>query len=71
MIAKSSGNCSTCRTTPARRDDVADQHPEVVNELDAAYDKWWESLPPLLVNENAVGPKVNPFKELYWKQFGD
>mgnify|MGYP001455765636 CR=1 FL=1 len=25
---------------------------------------------PQLVNENAVGPKVNPFKELYWKQFG-
>jgi len=25
---------------------------------------------PLLVNENAVGPKINPFKELYWKQFG-
>ena len=21
-------------------------------------------------NENAVGPAVNPFKELYWKQFG-
>jgi arylsulfatase len=25
---------------------------------------------PLLVNEDAVGPAVNPFKELYWKQFG-
>ena len=25
---------------------------------------------PQLVNENAVGPKVNPFRELYWKQFG-
>ena len=22
------------------------------------------------VDENAVGPKVNPFKERYWKQFG-
>jgi len=22
------------------------------------------------VNEDAVGPKVNPFKELYEKQFG-
>jgi len=22
------------------------------------------------VNENAVGPKGNPFKKLYWKQFG-
>jgi arylsulfatase len=22
------------------------------------------------VNENVSAPKVNPFKELYWKQFG-
>ena len=42
----------------------------MVKELDAAYDKWWDSIQPQLVNENAVGPKVNPFKELYWKQFG-
>ena len=25
---------------------------------------------PLLVNENVVAPKMNPLKELYWKQFG-
>jgi arylsulfatase len=24
----------------------------------------------LLVNEKVVGPKLNPFAELYWKQFG-
>ena len=23
-----------------------------------------------LVNEKAIGPRLNPFKELYWKQFG-
>jgi hypothetical protein len=23
-----------------------------------------------LINEDAVGPKENPVKELYWKQFG-
>ena len=40
-------------------------------ELRAAYDKWWEEvLPATVENENAVGPPVNPFKELYWKQFG-
>ena len=53
----------------------ADRHAEparedVVKELDSAYDKWWDSVQPQLVNENAVGPKVNPFKALYWKQFG-
>ena len=36
----------------------------------AAYDRWWEEILPCLVNEDAVGPAVNPFKELYWKQFG-
>ena len=25
---------------------------------------------PLLVNENVIGPKINPFKQRYWKQFG-
>ena len=55
---------------PGEARDVAAQHPEVVQEFEAAYDQWWDSVQPQLVNENAVGPKVNPFKELYWKQFG-
>ena len=58
------------KADPGEKNDVASSHPDVVKELDAAYDKWWDSLQPQLVNENAVGPKVNPFKELYWKQFG-
>ena len=58
------------KADPGEKNDVAAEHPEVVKELDAAYDKWWDSVQPQLVNENAVGPKVNPFKALYWKQFG-
>jgi arylsulfatase len=58
------------KADPGEKADVADKHPEVVTELDAAYDKWWDSVQPGLVNEDAVGPKVNPFKELYEKQFG-
>jgi len=58
------------KADPGEKTDLATQHPEVVKELDAAYDKWWDSLQPQLVNENAVGPKINPFKALYWKQFG-
>ena len=46
------------------------EHPDVVAALRAAYDRWWEEVLPCLENEDAVGPKVNPFKELYWKQFG-
>lgn len=51
------------------RNVVAD-HPEEAAKLRAAYDQWWNDVQPLLVNETAIGPKVNPFKERYWKQFG-
>jgi arylsulfatase len=49
---------------------LAAQNPGVVQKLETAYDQWWASVQPLLVNENAVGPKLNPFKALYWQQFG-
>jgi arylsulfatase A-like enzyme len=52
------------------RYDLAAQHPDVVRELAGAYDAWWRSVQPLLVNESAQGPKINPFKARYWKQFG-
>ncbi len=58
------------KADPGEKVDVSDKHPEVVKELDAAYGKWWESVQPTLVNEDAVGPKASPFKELYEKQFG-
>jgi arylsulfatase len=38
--------------------------------LEAAYTDWWKSVQSQLVNENAVGPKENPYKDLYLKQFG-
>lgn len=53
---------------PGEKTNVAAEHPEIVKNLDAAYDKWWESARAGMVNEDAVGPKVNPFKELYDKQ---
>ena len=49
---------------------VIERYPEAAVRLRAAYDQWWQDVQPLLVNENAIGPKVNPFKALYWKQFG-
>jgi arylsulfatase len=42
----------------------------VVAKLRTAYDQSWNEVQPLLVNESVVGPQMNPFKELYWKQFG-
>jgi arylsulfatase len=58
------------KADPGEKADVADRHRDVVKRLEGAYDKWWQAVQPGLVNEGAVGPKVNPFKELYWKQFG-
>jgi arylsulfatase A-like enzyme len=37
---------------PGEQTDVAAQYPEILQELSAAFDQWWESLPPFLVNEN-------------------
>ena len=52
------------------KNDVAAQHDDVVKKMAADYDTWWQATRPLLVNEQAIGPKVNPFKAEYWQQFG-
>jgi arylsulfatase len=53
-----------------QKTDVATEHPGVVRELGAAFDKWWEECLPLMVNEKAAGPELNPFAVRYWEQFG-
>ena len=55
---------------PGETTNVIEQHPEIVARLRAAYDEWWSEVLPRLENEDAIGPKINPFKALYWKQFG-
>ena len=55
---------------PGEKHNVIADHPDVVKKLRATYDHWWQTVLPCLENENAVGPKENPFKELYFKQFG-
>ncbi len=57
-------------TDRGERLNVATQHPEEVARLEAAYDRWWAETLPCLENEDAVPPRVPPYKELYWKQFG-
>ena len=37
---------------------VAAEHPEVVADLRKKYDAWWDSLPPLLINEDL--PEIKP-----------
>ena len=55
---------------PGEKKNVIAEHPEAVRDLEAAYDKWWDSVLPLMVNEDAAPPEVAPYKELYRKQFG-
>ena len=55
---------------PGEKSDVAAQNPEVVRRMAASYEHWWSDVQPMLVNEKAMGPRLNPFAELYWKQFG-
>lgn len=55
---------------PGQTRNVIDRFPEVTEELRRAYEQWWSEILPALENENVIGPKVNPFKALYWKQFG-
>lgn len=55
---------------PGETQNVIDRHPDVVAKMRAAYDRWWQVVLPAMVNEDAVGPKINPFKARYWQQFG-
>jgi arylsulfatase A-like enzyme len=56
---------------PGETKNVISEHPEVVAQLRAAYDKWWTEVQPLLVNESVNDiPSINPFQALYYKQFG-
>ncbi len=43
---------------PSETTDVAAFYPEVVDQLSKSYDKWWDSVLPLMVNEDL--PKVEP-----------
>ena len=56
---------------PGQTRDIAADKPDVVARLSATYDHWWDSLKGQIdLNEKALGPKLNPFAEKYWKQFG-
>lgn len=58
------------KADPGETTNVIDQYPEVAAELRDAYEKWWTDVQPMLVNEDAKGPAINPFQELYFQQFG-
>jgi arylsulfatase len=58
------------KADPGEKTNVAAQHPDEVRAMDVAYSQWWDSVQPDLENEDAVPPRVAPYKQIYWKQFG-
>ena len=58
------------KADPGESSNVISEYPEVAAKLSAAYNEWWQEVQPMLVNENVVGPAINPFQELYYEQFG-
>ena len=50
--------------------DVSAQNGAVFEEMKAAYEKWWPSVVPTMVNETAPLAVENPFWTLYRSQFG-
>ena len=59
------------KADPLENKNVASDHPEEVARLRAAYEAWWAEARPCMVNETPLNvPVQNPYKTLYWEQFG-
>jgi arylsulfatase len=56
---------------PGEQRNVIDQHPQVVAKMRRAYDKWWGSVQPRLVNEDVPFAAENAFAMLYREQVTD
>ncbi len=53
---------------PGQKADIAQQQPEIVKEMREAYDRFWKSARPLMVNEDAPMSKTRPFHVWYEQQ---
>lgn len=58
------------KADPGETTNVISEHPKDIAKLSAAYDQWWQDVQPLMVNEDATGPEINLFQQLYYEQFG-
>ena len=53
---------------PGESKNVAEEHPEIVEQMKNAYDQWWSEVRSLMVNESALLTKERPFWIDYEKQ---
>jgi hypothetical protein len=58
------------KNDPGEKRNVVEQHQQVARELEAVFDRWWKEIQPSLVNENVPASKANPFKQMFWEQYG-
>jgi arylsulfatase A-like enzyme len=58
------------RTDYGEEHNIAAENREIVAEMHGAYEEWWASVVPMMVNEKAPLAAENPFWTLYKKQFG-
>ncbi len=54
------------------KNNIAEDHPEIVNALKATYDAWWEDIQPHMVNDHLanIPETCKPYHELYRRDFG-
>ncbi len=53
---------------PGQTTNIIDQHPDTVQAMRQAWDRWWKDTRPLMVNECVPLSPVHPYHELYRKQ---
>ena len=53
---------------PLHKNNVAKSHPEIVDELIKAYDKWWLEVRPQMINEGLLEPEKHAFPIAYQEQ---
>jgi arylsulfatase len=54
---------------PSQKENVIADHPEVAQQMNAAYDKWYDGALPNMVNEDAPLTGHNTFHLMFWKQY--
>ena len=53
---------------PGQTEDIADKHPEKVQSMRIAYEKFWREARPLMVNEDEPMSPTRPFHVLHARQ---
>ncbi len=56
---------------PSQELNIIDDHPQIVKQMRAVYDSWWQETRPLMVNESAPMSPVRPFHVLFEQQMSD